>query len=185
LNDYNFLSELEKKKRLSIDIKSPVMFSVIIIAIIVLISCGVIARNMILTNQLNNATASLELIKVDQKYIESARIQASIQAMTEYDTSADVSLKAFAESGILGTTLLNKFAASVPATVSFTSLTFSSSKLDISCNVPTRKVAAELLLDLKNSGLFQDVQLSSVTSNTQSTGYAVIITSILKAGVIK
>ena len=185
MNDYNFLSDLEKKKRLSINMKSPVMFSVIFLVIIVLISCGFIVRNLVLTNQLNNATASLETIKTDQKYVESARLQGSIQAMSEYDVSADVSLKAFTESGILGTPLLKKFAASVPAAVSFTSLTFSSSKLDISCNVPTRKVAAELLLDLKNSGLFQDVQLSTVTTNTQSTGYAVIITTILKAGVVK
>ena len=140
---------------------------------------------MILTNQLNDATASLETLKADQKYIEAERLKGSIQAMSEYDASADGSLKAFTESGILGTPLLKKFAASVPAAVSFTSLTFSSSKLDISCNAPSRKVVAELILDLKNSGLFQDVQLASVTSDTQSTGYAVIISTILKAGVVK
>jgi Tfp pilus assembly protein PilN len=185
LNDYNFLNNFEKKRNLSINIKSPITFSLIFVAIIVLVCSGFIVRNMILTNQLNTATASLETIKADQKYAESERLKGSIQAMTEYDVSADVSLKAFTESGILGTPLLKKFAASVPTAVSFTSLTFSSSKLDISCNVPTRKVAAELLLDLKNSGLFQDVQLSTVTTNTQSTGYAVIITTILKAGVVK
>ena len=106
--------------------------------------------------------------------------------MSEYDATADVSLKAFTESGILGTGLLNKFSAALPSAVSVTSLTFSSSKLDMACEVPSRKVAAELILALKNSGLFLDVQVSTISnSGAAVAGYTLNISTILKAGVVK
>ena len=160
------------------------MFSAIIALILVLISTGFIVRNLILANEVNQANSKLDAIKATQDYQDATRLQDSIAAMSEYDNSADVALKAFQDAGILNVKLLNKLSASIPSSASFTSIAATNSKIEIYCDVPSRKVAAEVLLDLKNSGLFQDVQLGSVTtkSATGSAGYTVNISTILKAG---
>lgn len=186
MNDYNFLSDYENQRKININIKSPITFSAIVVIILLLISTGFIVRNMILASEVSHSNDKLSGIKATQDYLESTRLQDSITAMSEYDSSADVALKAFNSSSVLGTPFLKKLAVSIPSVAKFTKINLTSAKLEMYADVPDRKVAAELLLDLKNSALFQDVQLVSITLKSvapgYTPGYTVNLSAILKAG---
>lgn len=185
MKDYNFFEIYESKKGMQINPKSAYFVGALILLICVGLSVGLVARNLILSYQINDMAQKLADIKVSTKYIQANKLRVSIDSMTEYDKSAEIALEKFYSNQIIGTSLLEKISSALPSTISMVSFKMNNTLADISFQVPTRKAGAELILSLKNTGLFKDVALISVFGTQDGTGFMVYTACIMEEGEIK
>ncbi len=182
MNDYNFFSGYERKKGLEFNLNSPYFLGAVILVLFVLLSVGSLVRNLILTMEINSRTNKAESLKSSDDYVLANDLQNSLTAMGNYDVSAALALKKFKDAQVLNSELISTFLNGVPANVVVVSFGMESTKFGMTCRAPNRKIAAELLQNLKATGLCQEIQLSSVVNNPDGT-CVVSIDGILKAGV--
>lgn len=185
MKDYNFFELYEKKKKIDISLKSPYFVGAMILFICIILSIGLTLRNVYLTYQINDLNQKYGEIQLNPQLAEANRLQTSINAMGEYDISAELALNKFYNNKIIGTDLMNQISAAIPSVVSINSFKMDNSLADISFQVPSRKAAAELILSLKKTGIFQDVVLISIFSNQQGSGFVAYTACIMKAGEAK
>jgi hypothetical protein len=185
MNDFNFFSVYEKRKGIKFDLDSPYFMGVVILIICVIFSIGFLSRNLILNIQISAMTKKIETIKQTDDYATANDLQNSINAMVNYDTSAALALKKYQDAKVLDSGLVSSLLSGVPANVSVVSFGISDTGFGMTCNVPNRKIAAELIQDLKATGLCQEIQLNSVTNNPDGSGCVVSIDGVLKAGTQK
>jgi hypothetical protein len=184
MNDYNFFDVYKKKKDLQIDPKSIYFIATIILSICVLLSISVLGRNIYLSSQINNITLENDQIKASVEYIEAEKLQTSLDGMIEYDQIATITLSKFQESNVLGTKILEVISGAIPAGVRIDNFTIDNASAAFSCYTPDRKATAELLLSLKETNLFSDTHIISVSKN-EGAGYVAIIECIMKVGEVK
>lgn len=184
MKDYNFFEDYQAKRGISIDIKSPIFIAALILLLCVAGSIGLVARNMILTSQIGSISAEIQTLQASQKYINASQLELSVNSMAQYDQSAQNVMQTFQSSSVLGTEFMKTLAGKLPATVTMTTVTLDNASANFTFSVPNRKAAAELLLSLKDSGLFQYVELSSISTDETNKSNAGI-TAILKAGEAK
>ncbi len=182
MNDYNFFSSYQRKNWMAFDIRSPYFLGVLILIICAGFTAGVYVNNFITTMQINSMTAEVDTIKKNEDYIAADKFQKSLDAMIKYDASADLALKKFQSAQVLDSELISSLLKGVPTNVKVVSFGMDSTSFGITCNAPDRKVAAELLLGLKETGLCDDIQLNSVTSKEDGSGVVVSINGTLKVG---
>jgi len=162
MKDYNFFSIYSKRRKQGIDFHSPYVIGLSIVAIFVLLTVGVAARNMFMGKNIQAMRTEVDAIKASDTFIEADKLRINIQAMEQYDKNAQVVLDAFQEAKILGTSFLQQVAGAVPAGIVLDNITANSSVVQIICTVPTRKAAAEFQLYLKELPLFQNVHMDSI-----------------------
>ncbi len=185
MKDYNFFSEYQTKKGINIDAKSPLFIGSLVLIICVAICVGLIVRNAMLANQIESLNAEIQTIQSTQEYADAMILKDSIDSMAQYDQSAQAVLTQFQLSNVISTDLINTIASKLPSTVSITTFTMDNAGVNFTFSVPNRKAAAELLLSLKSTGLFLDVQLNSVGTTAEGAGSIASITAVMKAGEAK
>lgn len=179
MRDYNFFEIYEKQGVLSINEKSPLFIGIIIVLLVVVLAIGLVVRNVVLQYQINDYTEKTIKIKASREYIEANKIQNSISAMQKYDEYASIALEKFQASNLIGTEVLTRLSSSIPLQASLNSIRMNNGVMDASFNVADRKTAAELVLSLKESGLFKNVHLSSLTIGSGTTNYTAAIQGIM------
>ena len=178
MKDYNFFSIYSKRHKQGIDFKSPYVIGVLVVALFTLLTVGFVAKNMIVERQIQGLQTEIDAIKASSDYAEAEKLRVNIETMQQYDINAQVALAKFEDAKVLGTSFLQKVAGAVPAGVAITGITANSAVVQIGCTVPTRKVAAEFQLYLKDSSLFQSVHMSSVEA-AEGTGFTADIECII------
>jgi Tfp pilus assembly protein PilN len=181
MKDYNFFEIYETKKGIKINPKSATFIALIIIILCVILSVGLLLRNYLLDMRVQDMKNEIEVKISSQEYAEANRLKQSIDAMKEYDQTAEEVLKKFEEANIIGTEFMKTLVSSLPTAVAMNSINVDNASASFVFTSPDRKVAAELLLNLKNSGLFQDVQLHSITTDPNSNQMSVVIDAVMKA----
>ena len=184
MKDYNFFEDYQTKRGISIDIKSPLFIAALVLLICVAASIGLVGRNLIMTSQIGSINEEIQTLQASQKYIKASQLELSVNSMVQYDQSAQGVMQTFLSSSVIGTEFMKTLAHKLPATVTMTTFTLDNASANFTFNVPNRKAAAELLLSLKDSGLFQYVELSTVFTDDTNNSTAGI-TAILKAGEVK
>ncbi len=182
MNDYNFFEIYTKKKERTINTKSPLFLAVIIIAAFAALSLGILGRNMYLAMQLSSLSEEIQTMTASKEYKEANDLQEKLDAMKQYDKTAEEIQKKFQEVNLLGTEILKTLTGSLPGSVTLTSVTMDNANAGFVFSAPDRKAAAELLLNLKESGLFQEVELTTITSDPNSGMMSVNINAVMKAG---
>lgn len=179
MRDYNFFEIYEKKKGVSIQPKSTAFVCAVLIVLVILATAGMIARNYYLSNEIDAYNIKTEQIKSSEKYKEANQLKEGIAAMKEYDQNAEVALKKFQNYNLIGTELLTIISSSIPAQASLDAITMNNAAMISTFIVTDRKTASELLLSLKNTGLFKNVHLSSIAIN-EGSSYKANILCIMK-----
>lgn len=182
MSDYNFFSEYQKKKKLELNPSSAYFWGGIIILICIIAIAGALARNYVLTSQIESIESSIAQIKSDADYVRANELQQSLDAMSEYETEADRALEKFQQSQIIDTELISALLKTVPTNSTVVSFGMQGTGFGMTCNVPSRKVASELLLNLENTDLCENIKLNSVSLNETGDGYVVSLDATLKAG---
>ena len=182
MRDYNFFEAYQKKRSLSIDLKSPVILGTIAIIIILLFSGGLFTRNIILGTNYALKAQELSEIQASDEYQKAQELQNKISAMTEYDQDAAAALNRIKQGDILNTKFLNQLSQAMPSNVSLTTANLTRQSANFTFSVPDRKAAAELYQNLDQSGLFLQTTLVSVSSNSDTPGYMTQISGVIKAG---
>ena len=182
MRDYNFFESYQKKRNLSIDVKSPVFLGIIVIVLILALSVASVLQNVILVARLASTTMELSNIQASEEYQKAIKLQDSISAMTGYDQNAESALQKINEGDVLGTKFLAKLAGVLPSTASIESVTLTRTTATLNINVPNQRAAAELVGNMEKSGLFLQTTLNSVSKNQEAGTLTASITTILKAG---
>lgn len=180
MRDYNFFEIYEKKKGISIQPRSTVFVCAVLMLIMILATLGLIGRNLYITGKIDSFNEETERIKASKQYVEASQLQKSIDAMKEYDQNAGEALKKFRYNNLIGTEILTTISLSIPAQASIEDMKINNAFMDVSFVVADRKTASELILNLKNTGLFQNVHLSSVALNEGGSSYKAKIQCIMK-----
>ena len=182
MRDYNFFEAYQKKRNLSIDVKSPVFLGIIVIILILAVSVASVLQNVILAARLASTSIELSSIQASEEYQKAIKLQDSITAMTGYDQNAEAALQKINEGDVLGTKFLTKLASALPSTSSIQSVSLNRMTATINIDVPNQRAAAELVGNLEKSGLFLQTSLISVTKNQEAGNFTASINAILKAG---
>jgi len=183
MKDYNFFIDYQKKKGATINVKSPYFIGAVILLIVGAISCGLLVANQLMVQKIEDLKQEAAAVTASEDFIEASRLKESIDAMNQYERSAAAIQKKFDESNVIGTDLIKAITAKVPSTVSMSSFDMDNAGANFRFNVPNRKAAAELLLSLKDTGLFQEVALNSITPGSEETGGLIAeISTVMKAG---
>ncbi len=182
MKDYNFFLVFDKKRGARIDPKSSNFIAVIVIILCVLLSVGLVARNFVLLNRLTDINTEIEVKIASSEYTEANRLKMSIDAMKQYDEISEEIVKKFQEADVLGTEIMGTLTSVMPTSVTLNSISINNAAAGFVFAAPDRKAAAELLLNLKNSGLFQEVELNTITSDPNSSLMNVTINAVMKAG---
>jgi type IV pilus assembly protein PilN len=182
MRDYNFFESYQKKRNVSIDVKSPVFLGMIVILLILAVSAYCVAQNFILGLRLASASVELAEIQSSKEYQEAIMLQDSITAMAQFDQDAGSALQRINNSKILNTKFMQKLSGVIPSTVSFQTVNLTQSNASLNFYVPNEKAAAELVGNLDQSGLFLQASLVSVTKSEEAGNYIASINCIIKAG---
>jgi len=184
LKDYNFFEEYQSKKGINIDPKSPAFLGALVLLLCVALSIGLVVRNMVLTNQIATINQEIATIQASEKYIKASQLELSVNSMAQYDESAQKAMKTFTDNNVIGTEFMKTLTSKLPATVTISTFTLDNASANFTFSVPNKKAVAELLLSLKSSGLFQYVELSTISTDETNKSNASIIAT-LKAGEAK
>lgn len=179
MRDYNFFEIYEKKKGINIQPKSTIFVCLVLLFLVILISIGLVVWNFYLTYTMDKYNEKVTLVKASEEYIEAERLISSIDAMEEYDKIAEIALGKFNAYNLIGTDILTKISSTIPVNATVNNMNINNGMLNLNLNVPDRIVAAELILNLKESNLFKKVHLSTITSN-DSGGYLANVQCIMK-----
>lgn len=182
MRDYNFFDPYLKKKGLSINFKSPVLFFFLVLLLILGASGALVYQNMMLNDQKAEVSVALQTLYAGDEYKEAETLTKAISAMSEYDQYAAMALEKIEKGSILGTAFFERFTSALPSTVSLTNLDANTASASFSASVPTRKAAAELLLRMEATKLFQQIRLNSVVTDIDNGGYSATFDGVLKAG---
>lgn len=182
MRDYNFFEIFEKKRGVRIDPKSSSFIALTLIILCVILSVALNVRNYVLHKQLADINNEIQVKITSTEYLEANRLMMSIDALKQYDEISEGIVKKFQEADVLGTEIMATLTRALPTSVTVNSLTIDSANAGFVFAAPNRKAAAELLLNLKNSGLFQEVVLSTITSDPNSGQMSVTINAVMKAG---
>lgn len=182
MRDYNFFEIYDNKKKFSLNPRSPFFIGGIVVLVCVLLSIGLILRNRILLDNIESATEKWLRTKSSQEYISADKLQNSLDAMEDYEKNADIALGKFSLANFINSKLIADLFKELPSNVVVTDFDLKGLDLRITCDAPNRETAAELLLGLKQTGLFEMVKLDSVVTNEDNFGSVVRINGILKAG---
>ena len=185
MNDYNFFSIYQKKKGLALNPGSPYFISGVIVLICIVLTSGIFIYNLILTKQIEAAQTKAMEIKATEEYTQASYYQNSLQAMTSYETSADLALQKFQASDVIRTELLSNLWKGLPVNVRMTAFTADQTKVTMSFSIPNRRAAAELLKGLKETGLFQEIHLGTIAASEESTTLSTTADGTWKAGETK
>lgn len=182
MRDYNFFEPLQRRKKIRINIKSPVFLGFVVILLILFASAWLVVENKLVEAQLMSAKEELNTVQASPEYQEAVQLQNSINALAEYDQYASSALSRIeAGKNILNTGFLKNLSGSIPSTVSLRGANITSANAAFYFQVPDRRAAAELKHDLDNSGLFLQTMLVSVSTESGG-GYIASINCIIKAG---
>jgi len=181
MNDYNFFEVYGRKSSFEISLRSPYFIGAVVILLCILMSLGLLTRNFIMGRQIVNIHSQISTIQASPEYLKAVQLSNSIDAMKQYDSSADGVMSLFEKNNVISTELLETLSAQLPVTVTLTNFNMDNASANFTFNAPTRKAVSELVLRLKNSGLFQDVSFNSVTT-TETGGVEVTINAVMKAG---
>lgn len=182
MKDYNFFEIYEKKKGFTIQPKSTVFACAVILLIFILVSLGLVGRNLYLSSRINSLDSETQKIKATKEYQEADRLQNSINAMQEYDKKAGIALKKFEDSSVIGSKLIMKIASVMPSNTAMLKIEMDNAIVKADFSLPDRKSGAELILALKGSELFSNVHATNIFINEGKTGYIISIECDMKAG---
>ena len=182
MKDYNFFEVYDNKKSFSLNPGSPFFIGGIIILICLILSAGLIIRNRILMDSIDSSTTEWLSTKNSQDYILADQLQKSLDSMKDYEKGADSALEKFRLADIIDTKLIGDLFEGLPSTDVVTYFNLEGLNLSMTCDVPRREAAAELLLGLKETGLLETVKLDSVDTNQDDLTSIVRIIGILMAG---
>lgn len=185
MNDFNFFSSYQKKKGLDLNPGSPYFISGIIVLVCIVLTSGIFIYNLILMKQIESEQAKTMEIKATEEYTKASYYQNSLQAMTSYETGADLALQNFQSSDVIRTDLLTNLWKGLPVNVRMTAFTADQTKITMSFGIPNRKAAAELLKGLKETGLFQEIHLGTIAASEESTTLSTTVDGTWKAGETK
>ncbi len=180
VRDYNFFEVYEKKKGININPKSTVFVCAMLLLLVVAVSIGLIIWNLFLSYQIEDYTEKANEIKASENYQEADKLEQSINAMNAYDKNAEVALEKLEKGDLLGTEVMAKIASTIPAGASINSLNMNNAVALFAFSVPDRRAAAELLMNMKETAIFSDVHLASVSASRGGTGLTANIQCILK-----
>lgn len=183
--DYNFFEQYNKKKSITINTRSPYFIALVIITACVVLCLGLVGRNLFLGLEIQKLDEEIKIKAASKEYVEADLLQQKLDAMKQYDKTAEDILEKFELADLIGTEIMQKLTGELPGTVTMTSVTMDNAKASMVFNIPDRKAAAELHFNLKNSGLFQEVELSTITSDPNSGLLSVTINAVMKAGELK
>lgn len=185
MRDYNFFSAYDKKKELKISPSSPYFIAGIILLVAVLATAGLVVRNMMLENEIRALQDETAALQATAEYAEAIDLQKKWDSLLEYEKNADVVLADFETHNVLGTAFLDQFSASLPATAAMLSMNLNHATMTGTFQVPDKRTAAELILQLEDSGLFQSVHSPNISQTEGQTGYTVVIECERKAGAVE
>jgi hypothetical protein len=185
MKDYNFFADYQKKRGINIDLKSPYFIGAIMLIIVGALSIGLVVRNVVLTNQIASANMDIQTIQAMPEYLEANALKESIDSMNTYDQNAQGILDKFNQSNVITTDFIKAVNAKVPSTAKMSMMTINNTTATFTFIIPTQKTAAELVQSLRNSGLFEDIDLKSITPGPAGVGSSAEIAAIMKAGEAK
>lgn len=185
MRDYNFFEHYQHRRKSSVDFKSPLIYGIIIILLIIALSAGLLIRERFLTAELEKLGFELMNIQASEEYQAASQINKSINAMLEYDQYAAIALDRINQGDILGTAFMNDLSAILPAPAILESASINRASASFVFNVPDRKAAAELVKHLDESELFVKTSLKSLNLQQDINRYSVTIDCILKAGEVQ
>jgi len=171
MRDYNFFEIFERKRTATISKSPSLLIGIILLLLIGGLSVGLVVRNMNLEKQISDYNDQFLAIQTSSEYVEANRLQDSIDALKQYDENAKTALDKFQASNLLGTEVLTTLSSAIPVQASIKSIRMNNGFMDASVDVADRKTASELILNFKESGLFQDVHLANLTLNQGGTTY--------------
>lgn len=181
MKDYNFF-EIYGRKKGSINLRSPYFAGSLIVLICLIISGFLIGRNIFMGTEIKALQGEIEALQSNPAYSEALLIKQDIDALNEYDYTAESVLKQFEDSNIITTDLLARIAAQIPETTTLTEINIDNATAELTFRAPNRKAVAEILMRFKESGLFQDVTFDTITSMDGVNAVEVIIYGVMKAG---
>jgi uncharacterized protein YihD (DUF1040 family) len=142
---------------------------------------ALVARNVILSTQIASLQSRTAAVESTEAYQEASELQDNLDAMDAYDTIADSALENYQNAELLDTELIYAIMKCIPQSAVVTSFSVDDGNLGMVCEVPNRKIASELLLNLKNADLFDSVQIYSV-SEMDDGNFSASFSGVLKAG---
>jgi len=181
MSNYNFFEVYEKKSSDIFNVKSPLFIGAVVLVLCILLSLGLLGRNFLMVNHIENVRAEITTIQGSAEYAEAVQLKNSIDAIKEYDLVATGVMTQFKMNNVIDTELLQKLASQLPSTVTLTNFTMDNAVADFTFNVANQKTVSELVLRMKDSGLFLDVSFNAVTAN-ENGAFQVVINTVMKAG---
>lgn len=182
MRDYNFFEAYQKKRDLSINVKSPVFLGLVVILLILATSGGLLVQNMILTSQLSNVQEELIQLQESKDYQEAVKMQERITAFNEFDQNAGSALTRIQDGKNLNTVFLTNLTALLPATTKIKNMNITRSTVSLEIVVPGFKAAGEVMANFENSGYFLQTTLIGVSKDNDTGNFIESINCILKEG---
>ncbi|NLT47537.1 MAG: PilN domain-containing protein [Clostridiales bacterium] len=183
MKDYNFFSIYSKKSNRRHDFRSPYFLATIVILLFILLTAGLMARNILLEKQINRDTAALAALQGAADYLEAMELHTRQLTMEQYDEKASLALDKLNRAKVLGADFLTEISAKIPTVVTVHGISMDISTLSMDVTAPNRKAVAELQLRLKESPFIGDAHVSSVTTDEEGGGVsATVQCTIVKGG---
>lgn len=182
MRDYNFFSAYDKKKELRIGPSSPYFIAGIILVLAVLATAGLVGRNMLLERDIQALQDETAALQATASYQEAQALNAAWNSLVDYETSADAALADFEANDVSATAFLDRLTAALPSTVTLDSISADHAYMMATFQVPDKRTAAELVLRLEESGLFESVHMPSVSQRQGQVAFLASVNCVRKAG---
>ena len=180
MRDYNFF-EIYRKKSSRVRVRSPYFIGAVIIFLCAAAGLVLVAGNLVLSGEIADITAKTAVMQSGEEFAEANRLQQSIELMQRYDSNAESALTSLEAAQVLGTGTLKALFGGIPVSVTLNTLSVDAGSLSITCTLPNRRAAAELILGLRETGLFSDITLTSISTNQDGSGSVAALSGTLKA----
>jgi hypothetical protein len=184
MRDYNFF-EIYKRKTITTKEKTPVLVSVIAILMVVGATVGIMLLNAQMEGNIKSYQAEIEDMKSSEIYMEAERLESNLAAMKEYDKYAEKALEKLDRSHVLGSEFMSTIASVLPINTSILAIQADQAYAHGDFLIPNRREGAELILALKQSGLFSYVHANNIFQEEDGGRYIISIVCDLKVGEIK
>lgn len=181
MRDINFFSVYSDKSSVAYKRKHMMEIGIIIILVIALIYAGLFFWKMSMereTQQINEFLMSEEA----QKSIAEYNLQAAIlEAIQNYNAAAENLIGSMDKTYKLTSEKLDIISKAMPINAKVKNISYANGELNLSFTTPSLATAAQTQVRLKDTKLFQSVELLGAASE-EAGGYNSTIHCVMKAG---
>lgn len=182
MKDLNFFSIYSDKNSAGYKRNRMIKIGIIILAGIALIYAGLTTWMIAVEAKTQNINEYLNSPAVQKSIAEYNLERDKLTAIEEYNNAATGLIDRVGKINNVSTEIMAIISKAIPVSAKFENIDYNEGKFTFDVTLPSTQVAAQTVVRLEETELFDYVELSKITKGNESAGYNCNISAKLKVG---